>query len=100
MAREAYGRELDHALRDLDSGFSDWRHKHIDGFQLADLIHEFHQGSSQDLYSQYERLDPGFLAARALARGLLRKEEVPSPLASALSAVIQYCRESYEDQGE
>ncbi len=100
LAREAYARDLDQALRELDSGFSDWRRKQIDGFQLTDLIHEFHQGPSRELYLQYERLDPGFLVARAVARGLLRTEEIPSSIASVLSPLILYCRESYEDQDE
>jgi len=98
LAGEAYARELDRELQDLDSGFSDWRHKHIDAFQLSDLIHEFHQGPSRELFSQYTRLDPGFLVARAFARGLLQESEVPASLREALSSLIEYCRKSYEDQ--
>ena len=100
LSGEAYARELDLALRDLDSAFSDWRHKHIDGFQLSDFIHEFHQGPSRDLYSQYGRLDPGFLVARAVARHLLEPSEVPEALRSALQPLIDYCREVAEEQDE
>lgn len=100
LAEEAYARELDNALRDLDSGFADWRHKHITGFQLSDLIHEFHQGPSRELYSDYTRLDPGLLVARAVARRLLRDDEVPESLRVALASLISYCRDSYQDQDE
>ena len=100
LAQEAYARELDLALRDLDSAFSDWRQKHISGFQLADFIHDFHQGASRDLFSDYTRLDPGFLVARALARHLLEPGEVPEPLRVALEDLTAYCRERYEDQDE
>jgi len=100
LAEEAYAHELDNALRDLDSGFSDWRQKHITGFQLSDLIHEFHQGPSRELFSDYTRLDPGLLVARAIARGLLKEHEVPEVLRMALGSLIAYCRESYEDQDE
>lgn len=98
LASEAYASELDLALRDLDSGFSDWRKNYIDGFQLADLIHDFNQGPSRDLYSQYTRLDPGFLVPRAVARGLLQETEVPAELLSALQPLIEYCREAAEEQ--
>ena len=100
LTQEAYARELDLALRDLDSAFSDWRQKHISGFQLSDFIHEFHQGAARDLYSDYTRLDPGFLVARALARHLLEPHEVPEPLQTELRDLVAYCRERYEDQDE
>jgi hypothetical protein len=97
LAGEAYARELHEALGDLDSAFSDWRNGRIDGFQLSDFIHDFHQGPSRDLYVQYTQTDPGLLVARAVARGLLKDSEVPKPLTSALSEVIAYC-EQYADE--
>jgi hypothetical protein len=98
LAEEAYARELDTALSDLESAFSDWRRKHISGFQLSDLIHEFHQGIARALYSDYTRLDPGLLVARAVSRRLLEEREVPDALLEALAPLVAYCRESYEDQ--
>ena len=100
LAEEAYARELDQALRDLDSAFSDWRQKHISGFQLSDFIHEFHQGAARELYSDYTRLDPGFLVARALSRHLLEPHEVPESLRARLQSLITYFREHYEEQDE
>ena len=100
LAQEAYSRELDAALRDLDSGFSDWRQKHINSFQLSDLIHEFHQGPSRALFSDYTRLDPGMLVARALARGILEEHEVPEALLKELTSLVAYFRDSYEGQDE
>jgi len=98
LAEEAYARELDTALQDLGSLFTDWRQKNISGFQLAEAIHEFHRGIARTLYSDYTRLDPGFLVARAVGRRLLEEREVPEPLLRALASLIAYCRESYEDR--
>ena len=100
LAKEAYSRELDTALRDLDSAFSDWRKHHVSGFQLEELIHEFHQGPARELFSDYSRLDPGFLVARAVGRHLLEEAEVPGPLLKALAPLIAYCRGAYEEQDE
>jgi len=97
LASEAYARELHQALGDLDSAFSDWRNGRIDGFQLSDFVHEFHQGTSRDLYIQYTRSDPGLLVARAVARHLLKESEVPKPLLAALKGLVEYCREYAEE---
>ena len=97
LASEAYARELDEELGNLASAFRDWRDEHIDGFQLSELIHEFHQGPSRRLHSQYNGLDAGFLVARALGLRILTEEEVPSSLAKALAPIIEYVRERYED---
>ncbi len=100
LAEEAYARELDQALRNLESAFSDWRRKQISGFQLSDFIHDFHQGAARALYSDYTRLDPGFLVARALSRRLLEPREVPESLRTRLSTLISYFRDHYEEEDE
>jgi hypothetical protein len=97
IASEAYARELHEALGDLDSAFSDWRARHIDGFQLSDFIHEFHDGISRDLFVLYTRSDPGILVARALARELLREREVPAKLRNYLSGQVAYFRDHAEE---
>ena len=97
LAGEAYSRELHEALGDLDSAFSDWRASHIDGFQLSDFIHEFHDGISRDLYSLYNSMDSGFLVARAVARRLLARKEVPPKLLEGLAHMIEYFAEVAEE---
>ncbi len=97
LASEAYARELHEALGDLDSAFSDWRRKHIDGFQLSDFIHEFHDGISRDLFVLYTRSDPGILVARALARSLLQAAEVPAKLRTHLDRQVTYFREDADE---
>jgi len=68
LASEAHRRELAEHLRDLGSLFRDWEASRLDAFSLADAIHDFHDGANRDLYSLYNRIDPGFLVARGVAR--------------------------------
>jgi len=76
LAGEAHARELNEVLRDLDSLFTDWREGRIDGFQLKEAIHHFHQGPSRHLYKLYGVLDAQRAVGRALARGILDRKEL------------------------
>lgn len=86
---QAYEAELYEALRDLESGFSDWHKGHIDCFQLTDLIHHFHQGPNRDLWKYYARVKAHVAAARAIAFGLVRPEDVPPEVREALAQEIE-----------
>lgn len=89
LAREA---ELAAALSELDVLFSDWRKGHLDAFQLADAIHQFHDGQSRDLFKMYNGQPPEALAARAIARELVPPEKVPRDLRRALADRIEHWR--------
>jgi hypothetical protein len=84
LASEAYARELDAALRDLASAFTDWKAQRIDGFMLAQTIHEFHDGIARDLWGRYERLAPELAVRLALEAGVIRSSEVPTELQAKL----------------
>ena len=90
LADLAYQRELDAVLRELDSSFADWRRGDIDGFQLSDLIHEFHQGPSRQLFGLYSRLKPPALVARAVALRLIERSDTPPEAWSRLERAIEY----------
>jgi hypothetical protein len=89
LAREA---ELTAALRELEVLFADWRKGRIDAFQLADAIHQFHDGEGRDLFSMYSSLPVEGLAARAIARELVPLEKVPRELRRALGDRIDHWR--------
>lgn len=84
LASEAYARELDEALRDLASAFTDWTAQRIDGFALAQTIHEFHDGIARDLWARYERLSPELAVRLALEAGVIHSDEVPTELQAKL----------------
>jgi hypothetical protein len=98
LAAQAHARELDAALRELDSAFADWRMQRIDDLRLTQGIREFHHGRARELHNDYARLDAGFLLPRALGRGVLEESEVPKALRSAPHSIIDYVRGNYEER--
>ena len=86
----AHDRELGQALRGLDAQFERWRSGAIGSAELNDLIHQFHDGLSRDVWRKYatNRLEPalGF----AVATGILRKEDLPAELLEHLAGLIDF----------
>ncbi len=70
--------------------FERWRSGEISPAELNDLIHQFHDGPSRDVWRKYatNRLEPalGF----AVATGILRKEELPAELLQHLAGLIDF----------
>ena len=72
----------------LASSVDAWREKRIDGHQLSDAVHEFHDVKARKLYSIYDQLDEWLAVASAIARGVLSREEVPAHLLAELERAI------------
>src|SRR5438552_11166002 len=53
VADAAYKAELSVALEELAVLFGDWHKGRIDASQLADAIHQFHDGQSRELFKRY-----------------------------------------------
>lgn len=85
LARLAYERELSEALRQLATDFAAWKGKSINAFDLADSIHEFHNGAARGLWSLYNQLKPPIIVAGALERGVLTSKDVPDSLRAKLN---------------
>jgi hypothetical protein len=78
LCKIAYARELDHHLEQLEQNFDKWRNKNIDCWNLNDLIHDFHDGTSRDLYKIYHYTkDEAYLVSRAVQLGFLQQDELP-----------------------
>lgn len=74
----AYARELNHHLEQLGQKFDEWRDNGIDCWELNDLIHQFHDGASRDLYKVYQYTpNEALLVSRAVQLGFLKKDELP-----------------------
>lgn len=72
----AYERELAKALESLEGKFEQWKRNTITPFELSDLIHQFHNGISRDLWSFYTNGDSGMIVAHAITKGIIVKTEV------------------------
>ena len=77
LAGVAWECELDQELEKLYQQFLNWRNKKIDGFELNQLIHDHHQGPSQEIWKFYTYAHPDTAVARGLNFGFLKKAEVP-----------------------
>ena len=90
LAGVANERELDQELEKLYRHFESWRKKEICCFELSDLIHTFHQGASREIWKIYTYSDPDTAVSRAVALGLLKKEEIPENLLEILDLKIGF----------
>ncbi|MGZ5228103.1 MAG: hypothetical protein ACXWCS_28435, partial [Burkholderiales bacterium] len=53
LAGQAWEAELENELEVLFEHFTTWAENGLTAFELSDLIHEFHNGISRDLYARY-----------------------------------------------
>lgn len=86
LADLAYERELAEALRELAADFAAWKRKSINSFDLAESIHDFHDGVARDLWSLHTRLKPAIIVAGALERGVLSSKDVSAGIWAKLDA--------------
>lgn len=54
LVRLAHEAELRKALEDLHADFERWKSGEIDSFDMADLVHKFHDGPNRELHSIYQ----------------------------------------------
>jgi hypothetical protein len=86
----AHDRELSAALHELRGQFERWEQGTISAAELNDLIHEFHQVRSRDIWAKYatNHLKPAL--AIAVANGILRRDELPAELLQYLGGAIAF----------
>ena len=89
----AHDRDLRKALGELRIQFGRWERGEISAFELNDFVHQFHDGSSRDIWKRYatNRLEPA--VAAAVAAGVLRKEELPAELVQHIAGLIEFYEE-------
>jgi hypothetical protein len=89
----AHDRELSQALDDLRLKFERWKRAEISASELNDLVHQFHQGRSRNIWAKYaaNRLEPAL--GLAIATGVLAREELPAELLLHLAGVIDFYEE-------
>jgi hypothetical protein len=54
------------------------------------LIHKFHQGASREIWKTYAYSDPDMAVSRAVALGILKREEIPENLLDILDLKIGF----------
>lgn len=86
----AHQRELEGAMEDLEANFGRWRKGEIDVFHLNELIHQFHNGVSRDLYKFYGLSEAHHGVAFGLARGIIDESEVDPEIREKLGELIDF----------
>ena len=92
ISAKAYQIQLDEELAKLAQDFDDWRNHKIDGFELKDKIHKFHQGPARDLWKFYNYSKPDMLVAYAIVAGHIPESEVSDGAMQALENAIEFYR--------
>jgi hypothetical protein len=90
LAGIANKRELDQEMEILYQHFVNWKNEKISCFELSDLIHKFHQGASREIWKTYAYSDPDMAVSRAVALGILKREEIPENLLDILDLKIGF----------
>ena len=84
----AHRRELAEQLAELGTCVDRWRAGEMDEFALSDHIHNFHDGVARDLFRTYVQGELELAVARAVAKGVLRAEEVTPDILESLQDSI------------
>jgi hypothetical protein len=92
LAGKAHDRELARELGALEGNFARWRRGEIDGHQLSEQIHRFHNGPARGLYLNYTGTHFETMVGDALSRGVLTEEEATPEILEALKGYIEFAR--------
>jgi hypothetical protein len=86
----AHDRDLRDALTELRAQFDRWDRSEIDSFELNDLVHKYHDGTSREIWKRYATSHLAPAVASAVAAGVLRRDELPEELAQHIAGLIDF----------
>jgi hypothetical protein len=89
LAAMAEERELTAALAALEGEFRAWRRGKRTISQLRDAIAQFQNGPAREIVSHYQYLNPDASVPMAVARGILKEEEIPVSLMKSIRADLE-----------
>jgi lysine/ornithine N-monooxygenase len=92
LADIAYERELGQHLSKLYNEFVAWRSGKISSHELADRVHQYHNGQLHDAYILFTDSKPDIVVAKALSMGIMTEDEVPDDVRKAIARSIEAFR--------
>jgi hypothetical protein len=93
LKMEAHEREIKKHLTELSKKFDDWKKDKMSSGELSVHIHEYDKGPSKWMIGFYNDIDYKVSIARAVAIGLLAREEVPDEILEMIERQITYFKE-------
>jgi hypothetical protein len=92
-AAVAHEEELRRALVPLAEAFKRWERKELDGGELSEIIHKFHQGPARDLWVRYTTGHLEMAVAFAITTGPLSRDTIPAELLDRLAGPMRFYEE-------
>lgn len=77
----------------LAGAFDAWKAGKITSGELAERIHEFHDGTARDIFKSYSHRLIEQPLARAIAEGILDRSQVPVEVLEYLAGAIEFYEE-------
>lgn len=94
LVEKAHEKQIEKELIKLAKNFDKWQKKEIDCFELIDKIHDFHDGTSRDIWKRYTYTKSKLaLIAIAVIEGLLDESEISNELMKKVEPMIQLYKE-------
>ncbi|MEW6586006.1 MAG: hypothetical protein AB1442_10410 [Nitrospirota bacterium] len=90
---EAHEREIKKHLIELSKMFEDWKKDEMSSGELSMHIHEYDKGPSKWMMGFYNGIDYEVSIARAVAIGLLARDEVSDEILETIERQITYFKE-------
>jgi len=91
LSRQAYEEELRRMLLPLSEAFEAWKASKLDSFDLAGLIHTFHNGPDRELHTRYNTSSVlEFNVAGAIRNGILARDKIPGDVMEYLSRYLEF----------
>jgi hypothetical protein len=99
LASIAHERELGAKLRDLSLSFDRWRNGDLNSWDLDNAVHRFITGPERrQLFNRYNSKNIAhMMVAQAIVRGILRPDEIPDDVSSALQEAIAFYQRGLAD---
>ena len=92
-AAAAHEEELRRALLPLAEAFGRWERRELGSGELSEIIHQFHQGPSRDLWGRYSAPRLEMAVAFAITTGVLGRGTIPAELLEHLAGSIRFYEE-------
>ena len=99
LTKVAYERELSSALQNLVRKFEEWKIGDINGIQLNETIHRYHQDTAKELWSKY--IPNSFydlLVVQALVAGVLKSDDLGPELHEFLQPKIKFFKSGHSKE--
>ncbi len=92
LANKLWDKELESELLELRKLLESMERREISATQVAESIHEFHDGIYRKLIEINQTHEPVLLLGRAIVKGLAREEEIPQEARPLVKKAIIFYR--------